>query len=152
MRTLLLATLLVLTACKKKEEPKADPAAEQKEADKAAEPAKPGEGAPAAGAIVGDVDYETKATDMTNKLLAVFGAAGKDCDKLAADLTVFTDQNRTLFEALKAYEQAHPDAEKKFDEKMKPREKEFEEKLGPAMEACQNHEGLKKAMNSMPLD
>ncbi len=149
---LLLATLLVFTACKKKDEPKADPAAEKKEGDKAAEPAKPTEGAAAAGSIVGDVDYETKATDMTNKLLAIFGAAGKDCDKLAADLTVFTEQNRTLFEALKAYEQGHPDAEKKFDEKMKPREKEFEEKLAPAMEACQNHEGLKKAMNTMPLD
>lgn len=152
MRTLLLATLLVLTACNKKEEPKADPAAEKKEGEKPADPAKPAEGAPPESNIVDDVDYESKGTDMTNKLLAIFAAAGKDCDKIAADLTVFTDQNRKLFDALKAYEKAHPEAEKKFDEKMKPREKEFEEKLTPAMEACQNHEGLKKAMNNMPLD
>jgi hypothetical protein len=147
MRTILLATLLLFTACKKKDEtkPAEAPAAEKKAADPAA---------PAAGEVkVADAaQYETLGTDLTNKLLALFAAGGKDCDKLAVDLTKFGDDNRKVFEALKAFEKDHPDAEKAFDEKMKGREKEFEEKVGPAFEACQNHEGMKKAMQNMPLN
>lgn len=155
MRTILLATLLLFTACKKKDEAKpAETTAEKKEAEgtKPAEGTMPAEGTPPENNIASDTDYETHATDLTNKLLAIFAADGKDCDKLAADLTKFGDDNRKLFESLKAYEQAHPDAEKKFDEKMKPREKEMEEKIGPSFEACKDHEGMKKAMQNMPLD
>jgi hypothetical protein len=148
MRTILLATLLLFTACKKKEETKAGEtttAVEKKADDKAATPA--GE-----KVIVNATEYETLGMDMTNKLLALFVAGGKDCDKLAADLTKFGDDNRKLFEAIKAFEKANPDAEKAFDKKMEGREKEFEEKVGPAFEACQNHEGMKKAMQNMPIN
>lgn len=163
MRTILLATLLVfsagLGACKKKEETKAaDPVAVEKKGDdtKAADtkPAdtKPAEGTPSEQKIVNANDYETKAIDMTNKLLALFVDAGKDCDKLATNLSKFGDDNRALFESLKAFETSNPDAEKAFDEKMKGREKEFEDKLGPAFDACKNHEGMKTAMAKLPMD
>lgn len=127
---LLLATLLLVTACKKTEE------------------TKPAEG----NTIASDADYETRATELTNKLLAIFVADGTDCDKLAADLTKFGDDHRAVFQSLQAYEKAHPEAEKSFDEKMKPREKEMEEKLGPSFDACKDHEGMKKAMQNLPLD
>ena len=152
MRTILLATVLLFSACKKKDETKpAEPTAvEKKEGDKPAE-AKPAEGTPPENKIINANDYESKATDLTNKLLAIFVAGGKNCDKLAADMTKFSTENRATFEALKAFEKANPDAEKAFDEKMKGREKEFEEKLSPAFEACKDHEGLKKAMGSLPM-
>ena len=89
---------------------------------------------------------------MTNQLLALFVDAGKDCDKLATNLSKFGDDNRALFESLKAFEKANPDAEKAFDEKMKGREKEFEQKLGPAFDACKDHEGMKAAMSKLPMD
>ena len=150
MRTILLATLLLFTACKKKEETKAGDttatAVEKKADDKAAAPTA------AEQTIVNASQYETLGTDITNKLLALFAANGKDCDKLAADLTKFGEDNRKLFEALKAFEKANPEAEKAFDAKMESREKEFEEKIGPAFDACQNHEGMKKAMQNMPMN
>jgi hypothetical protein len=150
MRTILLATLLVLTACKKEAAKPAEPGAAEKKADDKTAPA----AAPAGdGPTVANAQqYEALGMDMTNKLLAIFAADGKDCDKLAADMTKFGEENRKTFEAIKNFEKANPDAEKAFDEKMKPREKEFEEKLSPAFDACQNHEGMKKAMQSLPLN
>lgn len=154
MRTMLLATLLLFTACKKKEDTK--PAETATTAEKKADDKTDDKTAPAAdtGAPkVADANqYETLGVDMTNKLLAIFAADGKDCDKLAADLTKFGEDNRKVFDSIKAFEKEHPDAEKAFNEKMKGREKEFEEKVGPAFEACQNHEGMKKAMQNMPMN
>jgi hypothetical protein len=143
MRTILLATMLLVTACKKSEDKKpAEPAV--KTDDKAAPAVSPDK------KIATPAEYETLGIDVTNKLLALFGADGKDCDKLATDLTKFGEDNRKLFEALDAYGKANPEVAKAFDQKMEAREKEFEEKLGPAFEACRNHEGMKNAMKSMP--
>ncbi|HEY5927288.1 MAG TPA: hypothetical protein VIV11_36625 [Kofleriaceae bacterium] len=158
MRTLLLASVLLFSACKKQDEAKpAEPSAvEKKEGDKPAEtkPAetKPAEGTAPENKIVNANDYESKATDLTNKLLAIFVAGGKNCDKLAADLTKFIGDNKPLMESLTAFEKANPDAEKAFDQKMEAREKEMEEKIGPSFDACKDHAGLKTAMQSLPMN
>jgi hypothetical protein len=153
MRTILLVTCVLLSACKKKDEPKAaDPAAEQKTEEGATGEMKPAEGAAAEVKITSASDYEARATEITNRLLATFSEAGKDCDKLAAGLSKLADDKRGEFAALKAFEQANPDAEKAFDAKMEARAKEFEETLAPAFDACQDHEGVKTAMEKLPLD
>ena len=153
MRIILLASVLLFSACKKKDEakPTEPTAVEKKEGDKPVE-AKPAEGTPPENKIVNANDYESKATDITNKMLAVFVAAGKDCDKLAADMTKFINDNKTVMESLTAFEKTNPDAEKAFDKKMEGREKEMEEKLSPAFEACKDHAGLKQAMSNLPMD
>jgi hypothetical protein len=93
-----------------------------------------------------DAEYDTTATEMTTKMIGIFEAGGKDCDKLAASFTAFGNENRATLDALRTYEQSHPDARKAFEEKMKAREDEMAQKLTPSMEACMNHEGLHKAM------
>lgn len=162
MTRFLLISCLLLGACKKKEETKpAEPATAEKKVDEKApapekpteaptmaEPAKPS--GPAV-TIANAAEYDAKATELTDKLLAVFVTDGKDCDKLATDLTKFGQEFGPTFEGLKAFEKENPGAEKAFDEKMKPREKEFQDKIGPSFEACQNHEGVKTAMEGLPL-
>ena len=155
-RILIVMCSLVLgaSACKKKEEAKpATPAAETKPGEakpeakteeKPTEAAKPaGEGFANAG------EYEAVAMEMSDKMIAMFGAAGKDCDKLAGDMSKFIDENKTKFASAKAFEAAHPDAKKALDTKMEPKMKEMMEKMGPAMEACKDHKGLKDAMTKL---
>lgn len=151
-RILIVMCSLVLgaSACKKKEEAKpATPAAETKPGEakpeeKPTEAAKPaGEGFANAG------EYEAVAMEMSDKMIAMFGAAGKDCDKLAGDMSKFIDENKTKFASAKAFEAAHPEAKKALDTKMEPKMKEMMEKMGPAMEACKDHQGLKDAMTKL---
>jgi hypothetical protein len=97
-----------------------------------------------------NAEYETTATEMTNKMIAIFEAGGKDCDKLAADFTAFGKEHGPTLEALRSYEEAHPEAREAFEKSMKARDAEMEKKLLPSMEACMNHEGLKKAMANAP--
>jgi hypothetical protein len=161
MRTILLATVLLFSACnKKKEEPKADPVATEaplakgldQAADKAAEMAKGAAAtatAAASVALANAADYEKKGTEMIDKVLVVFKAHGKDCDKLAADLTKLAQENRATFDALKAFEKANPAAEEAFDKKLEAREAEMEQAFGPAFDACKDHAGMKEAFNAI---
>lgn len=155
MTRLLLISCLLFGACKKKEEAKpSEPATAEKKVDETT-PATPPEapaGQPAkpAVAIANAAEYDAKATDTTEKILAIFKAGGKDCDKLAADLTKFAEEYGPTLEGIKAFEDANPEAEKAFEEKMKPREKEFEA-IGPTFEACKDHAGLAAAIQKMPI-
>jgi hypothetical protein len=155
-RLTLLVTLsitLALAACKKEEKPAAAGEAAKPAAGEAAKPVAgetPTPAAPAAGgAIASDADYESKAMGAMDKLTAIFAAAGKDCDKLAAEITKFGAENKALMVSSKAYEKDHPDAKKALDEKMKPKMEGMMGAMGPAMEACKDHKGLADAMTSM---
>jgi hypothetical protein len=146
-----LSLTLSLAACKKEQKPAAGEAAKPvageaaKPADEAAKPAP----AAAGGAITSDADYESKAMGAMDKMSAIFTAAGKDCDKLAADLTKFGEENKALMVSSKQYEKDHPEAKKALDEKMKPKMEGMMGAMGPAMEACKDHKGLAAAMTSM---
>jgi hypothetical protein len=147
---LTLSATLAFAACKKEQKPAAGEAAKPA----AGEAAKPVAGetpaAPAAGgAITSDADYEAKAMGAMDKMTAIFAADGKDCDKLAADMTKFGAENKALMVSSKAYEKEHPDAKKALDEKMKPKMEGMMGAMGPAMEACKDHKGLADAMTSM---
>ena len=153
-KTLALTTctlLLLTTGCKKKDEAKtADPSMEAKPGEtKPAE--KPTEMKPAmGGTITNAADYEAKANDMMDKMTALFVADGKDCDKLAADMSAFLDTNKDGFAATKTFETANPDAKKALDTKMEPRMKDFQAKAGPSLDACKDNKALQAAMSKMP--
>ncbi len=152
-----LLSCLLLAACKKKDEAKpVEPTAVKSapEAPTAAAPAKatePAKPAVIAVTIASAAEYDTKATELFDKLVGVFAADGKDCDKLAADLTKLTDEQGALFAGLQAFEQANPDAKQAFDDKMKGREKDYEAKVAPSFEACQKHEAVIAAIAKLPL-
>lgn len=161
MLRILLLSCLLLSACKKKDEAKpVEPTVVEKkvnapeapklpatEPGKVAEPSKP-----AAVKISNAAEYDTKATDLTDKIIGVFVAGGTDCDKLAADLTKLIDEQGGLFAGLKDFEAANPEAKKAFDDKMKPKEKEYEEKIRPSFMACEKHQGLTAAIAKLPLN
>ncbi|HEU4614626.1 MAG TPA: TSUP family transporter [Kofleriaceae bacterium] len=106
--------------------------------------------APADLAITTAAAYETRATALTDQVLAMFAADGTNCDRLATDLTSFVKQNRGLFARLKAFAEAHPEAEQAFEDKMQAREQEIDAKLAPTLEACKDHEGLAAAIDKLP--
>jgi hypothetical protein len=141
-----LSAALAFAACKKEQKPAAGEAGKPA----AGEAAKPTEKAAApGGAITSDADYEAKAMGAMDKMTAIFAAAGKDCDKLAADMTKFGAENKALMVSSKAYEKDHPEAKKALDEKMKPKMEGMMGAMGPAMEACKDHKGVADAMTSM---
>ena len=153
-RILIVMCSLVLgaSACKKKEEAKpATPAAETKPGEAKPDETKPADkpAEPAAGGIANAAEYEAKAMEMSDKMTAMFAADGKDCEKLAGDMSKFIDENKTMFAAAKAFEAAHPEAKKALDTKMEPKMKEMMEKMGPAMEACKDNKALKDAMTKL---
>ena len=143
MLKLLFACSLVVAAgaCKKK-----DDAGQGSGAAPVAAVAKP---AGAADTISNNDEYQSKATAAFDKMVGLFTGDGKDCDKLAADLSKFADDNVGLFAAAKTYEKAHPDDKKALDTKMEAKQKDFMEKAGPAMDACKDHKGLAAAMDKL---
>ena len=107
--------------------------------------------AAAAGAVTftSDDDYITKASGAMDKVTDIFKNAGTDCDKLAADLTKFGDENKGMVIAAQEYEKAHPDAKKKFDEASKTKMTAFETAAGPAMNACKDSKKVEEAMTKL---
>lgn len=157
MVRILLLSCLLFAACKKDDAKQAAPATAEKKIDgnaaagaaaPAAQPAKPTAGGVS---IASSEEYLAKAVDMTDKVFEMFVAGGTDCDKLAADMSTFVDQHLATMHAIKAFEDAHPEARKAFDDKMAPREKELDATLEPAFEACKDHAGLQTALQKLPL-
>jgi hypothetical protein len=173
MMTRLIALALCLfaaSACNKKDEAKpAQPAATP--APKPVEPAAPAAAAPAPtpapaavpaptpaaapapGAAVtfaNDDAFVAKGTETMNKFMALFDAAGTDCDKLAAGVNAFVTEYGPTFKALGEYEKANPKAKEAFEAKNKGLEEQFAKKMMPALEACKDHKGLIEAMSKFP--
>jgi hypothetical protein len=162
------AAFLFVTACKKKDDQPAsggDKAAETKPAEKPTDdpgkapaaddprksPAgdKPADKPAGGGAIANTADYEARGTAVMDKLMGIFTADGKNCDKLAADITKFIEDNRADMEAVTAYEKAHPADKTAIEKKMEAKAKEFTAKLTPAMDACKN---LQEVIAKIPMD
>jgi hypothetical protein len=110
--------------------------------------------AAAAGAVTftSDDDYITKASGAMDKVTDIFKNAGTDCDKLAADLTKFATENKSMVVAAQDYEKAHPDAKKKFDDASKTKMTAFEAAAGPAMTACKDSKKVEEAMTKLSSD
>ena len=150
---LFLATALAFVGCKKKDDAAtgaATKSAEPAAGGAAATPPATPPAAPAGGVtIASDDEYVSKALAQTAKLTDIFKAGGTNCDKIADDITKLATDDKALMAALQAYEKAHPDAQKKFDEAAKPKQAEFEGAAGPAMNACKDNKKLSDAMSKM---
>jgi hypothetical protein len=55
-----------------------------------------------------------------------------------------------VFEAIKKFDEANPDAKKAMEEKAKAKGEELMGKILPIATKCAEHEGLKAAMEKMP--
>jgi polyisoprenoid-binding protein YceI len=101
------------------------------------------------GVIASSADYESKAMAAMDKMTAIFAAGGTDCDKVAADMIRFVDENKALFRSAKAWEKDHADEKKLFDTKVKARREDFMAKAGPTMQACKDHKGFQDASSAI---
>jgi len=152
------AALLFVGACKKNDEAKpadnsagAPAAAKPTDNAPAPAPAPPPAAAPSSGgAIANAAEYQLKSNDLMTQLTSVFVNDGKDCDKLAADVDKWVSDNKAELEAIDAYEKAHPDDKKAFDEKSKDRQKAFEDAASPALDACKSNKALTDALSKVP--
>ncbi len=146
--TMMLGLLVTAAACKKdnaaagdKDKP-ADMKTAEKPADK-----------PAADKPAGEMtaaDYETKNVAMMEKATAAFTAAGTDCDKAAAAVGKFFDDNKAEMTALDAFEKAHPDVKKQVEAKYKDKTDAFEANVGKVMEACKDNKAMQEAIKKIP--
>lgn len=151
--------VLLLAACTEKHEAKPPPpaplAAEAKPqpAPPAATDTKPAAAQRAvtpAGGLTTQAEYEAKAFELTEKLASVFGAAGTNCDKLAADLEVFLDENKAALQGTDEFETANPFAEDDLEPKLHSRAKALLEKMSVSMKVCSKHEGVQTALAKLP--
>src|SRR5689334_867611 len=116
MRIVCLVLVVSLVSCKEKQDAKPPPApgsaagpvvaqasdASVGEATLPPEPTKPP--IKPAGGINTTAEYEAKAFDLMDKLTAVFGAAGTNCDKLADGLEVFIDTNQAAITSTEQFQ------------------------------------------------
>jgi hypothetical protein len=147
---LLLATSLAFIGCKKKDNAAAPPA-ESATPTKSADPgAAPTPAAPAAGGtIASDDDYIKGGIVLLDKMTAILKGAGTNCDKLADDITKLASDNDVAIKASQAYEKAHPDAKKKFDEATKDQMKAFETVAEPTLTACKDNKKVGDAFTKL---
>jgi hypothetical protein len=142
--TTVVSVLLATAACGKKDDAaKSDDKAKtaEKTADKPAD--KP------AGEMTA-ADYEAKNVDMMDKAAAMFASAGTDCDKAAAVIGKFFDDNKAPMEALVTFEKAHPDVKKQVDDKYKDKTKAFQDTIGKVIEPCKDNKAMQDALKKFP--
>ncbi len=160
MRTACLLLVLV-AACKEKQEIKPAPAAPPAPVAEVKEPAPappPIDTKPTgaqhvvkpAGGITTQIEYETKAFELTDKLTSVFAAAGTNCNKLASNLDVFLDENKAALQGTDEFEAANPFAEDDLEPKLQTRAKALIQKMAISMKACGKHEGVQTALAKLP--
>jgi hypothetical protein len=116
----------------------ADPATADKPADKPAE---------GGATFASDDEYLAKGKEAMGKLIDIFKADGKDCEKIAGDVTKLLQE--PVFTQSKAYEKAHPDIKKKFGDATKDLEKQFEKEATPALTACAKNKAFTDAFAKM---
>jgi hypothetical protein len=141
--TMMLGLLVTAAACKKKDEAAKTDDKSAKTTDDKATP-------PAAGGEMTAADYETRNVAMMEKAASTFGAVGTDCDKGAAAVGKFFEDNTAEINALEAFEKAHPDVKKAVEDKNKDKTKAFEDSVGKVMDACKDNKAMQDAMKKMP--
>lgn len=176
-------SLVLFTACKKDADKPADPAAktnEKADEPKKDEPKKdepsmakeapktdktePPKGEPAkveepkkdnTAASTGEMtpELEAKGVALMKGLGETFASNADNCDKLAAAIKKFAEDNKDTFQQIKDVESKQTKEQKKaFDEKHKDLEKDLEAKVMPAMKNCQKSAAVMDAMKSLPLE
>jgi hypothetical protein len=99
---------------------------------------------PAAADIATDDDYMKKATAGIEQATSSLKADGQDCDKVGDDMAKLVSDPTNI--AIEAYEKAHPDAKKKWEDATQDQKKAFEAVAIPAFKACKDNKKLQDAM------
>lgn len=168
----LFSATLMVTACKKADQP-ATPSAEP--VAKVAAPAKPGDppatpgdpsvkpgdpsakpgdpsatpGDPAAPAATGNTELENKGIAMMYRMGEVFAANAQNCEKLATDLKAFFTQNKPLLGQLAAKEKQQTEQQRAaFEARNRPAQAEVMKKVTPAMTTCGANKDVLDAMKA----
>ena len=145
----LFSATLMVSACKKADQP-ATPTAEP--GAKVAAAAKPGDpsakpGAPAAPAATGNNELQDKGIAMMYRMGEIFAANTQNCEKMATDLKVFIAQNKPLLGQLTAMEKQQTEQERAaFQARNQPAQAEVMKKVTPAMTACGENANVLAAM------
>jgi hypothetical protein len=143
---LLLSASLAFVGCKKKDNaaaPSTESATPTKPADPGAAP-KPG-----GTTIASDDDYIKGGVALLDKMITALKGAGTNCDKLAEDISKLITDNDADIKASQAYEKAHPEAKKKFEDATKDQMKAFEAAAGPALTACKDNKKVGEAFSKL---
>ena len=167
LSTLVLALGLTTTGCSKKKDAATDKPAteaakptEEKPATPSAAPAtgEPAKAdpaaaaAPAGGAVTfaSDDEYVAASKAAVGQFMEVLKAAGTDCDKLAKGINDLAADPKVA--AATAYEKAHPEAKKKFEEAAKAETEAFEKAMEPAFKACMDNEAVGAAIKKLSAE
>jgi hypothetical protein len=160
---LFLASALAFVGCKKKEDAAASGSAAMgsaKPADTATTPAAatpPATPPPAASSggkvtFASDDDFIAKQGAAMDGVIVIFQKAGTDCDKLAADISKFSDDNRATIVAGEEYVKTHPDVKAKFEAASKDKMPAFEAASNTAMTACKDNKKVADAMTKLTAE
>lgn len=146
---ILIASLLLAGACKKSEDAKpatkaVEPGSATAPAGSAAAAAEPTPAAPATS--LDAASYATRAGTFMGDFTNVFASAGTDCEKLAAGVNKFIDDNKSLIVEMRAYEKAHPEAKTALDDKMQVEYKKQQETMLPVLQACAEKKPVQDAL------
>ena len=164
---IVLALGLATTGCSKKKDAAGDKPAteaakptEEKPATPSAAPAtgEPAKAdpaaaaAPAGGAVTfaSDDEYVAASKAAVGQFMEVLKAAGTDCDKLAKGINDLAADPKVA--AATAYEKAHPEAKKKFEEAAKAETEAFEKAMEPAFKACMDNEAVGAAIKKLSAE
>lgn len=146
---ILVASLLLAGACKKSNDAKptagsAAPAAPAGSAAPGSAAATPAPTAPADS--LDAASYEARAGKFMQDFTNVFADAGTDCDKLAAGVNKFIDDNKPLIVQMKEYENGHPEAKTALDDRMQAEYKKQQDTMLPALQACAEEQSVQDAL------
>jgi len=149
--TMMLGLLVTAAACKKKDETKVDDNAAKPTEQKTDQPTdQKADPKPAGDLTPGD--YEAKNIEIMDKAIAAFSGSGGDCDKTAAAVNKFIDENLDQMKTLSAFEKAHADVKKQVEDKNKDKTKLFMDTVGGALEKCKDNKALQEAVKRLPTD
>src|SRR5260221_3128789 len=136
------ALVLVLSACKKKDDAKPAPIAGDMKAGEASEVKS------TAGPVFATTDeYEAKTTPIMNAIIATFVADGTNCEKLASDLSKLAVDNHDVLLAATAWEHANPAANRVLAWSSR----QYLEAAVPSINACKEKPAFADAMSKIQL-
>jgi hypothetical protein len=84
-----------------------------------------------------DADYLKVAIAATVEVTEILEAAGKDCDKIAADVAAYASRKQATISAITSYERAHPEVKVMFDKQSTEQARAYRAASYPAVFGCE---------------
>lgn len=154
----LFSATLMVTACKKTDQPAAsgaEPVTKATTPNKPADPSQPA--APAAKPadsvalpVAGNNELENKSIAMMYRMADIVVADAQDCEKLATNMKAFIRQNKPLLDQLAAMNEQQTEQERAaFETRNRAVQAEVLKKVTPGMTACGENKNVQAAMQEL---